>query len=176
MRELKEETGYVGVVREGGEGVVMFNGSFFCFFLSPFFFKKKFSLLSVISIIHAGCCKFLKGRNPRPSFPPYPHNQLNLQPPIPSLHTKPPKPPTDPGFCNTNLRMVTVDVDMTLPENQAPKPHLEENEFIEVFTVPLAELYGACQRLEKEGYAIDARVGTLAEGLEVARKMKLNLG
>jgi ADP-ribose pyrophosphatase len=69
--------------------------------------------------------------------------------------------------------MVTVEVDMSRPENQAPKPHLEENEFIEVFTVPLRELYAACQTLEKEGFAIDARVGTLAEGLEVARRMGL---
>lgn len=42
VRELKEETGYVGVVREG-EGVVMFNGSFFfsfrisVIFVFPFF-------------------------------------------------------------------------------------------------------------------------------------------
>lgn len=37
MRELKEETGYVGVVRED-EGVVMFNGSFrFLFSFLPFF-------------------------------------------------------------------------------------------------------------------------------------------
>lgn len=69
--------------------------------------------------------------------------------------------------------MVTVDVDMSLPENQAPKPQLEENEFIEVFTVPVGELYEACKRLEGEGYAIDARVGTLAEGLEVARRVGL---
>lgn len=69
--------------------------------------------------------------------------------------------------------MVTVDVDMTLPENQAPKPHLEDNEFIDVFTVPLGELYAACQRLEREGFAIDARVGTLAQGMEVARRVGL---
>lgn len=28
VRELREETGYVGTVREGGVGVVMFNGKF----------------------------------------------------------------------------------------------------------------------------------------------------
>lgn len=79
----------------------------------------------------------------------------------------------DPGFCNTNLNMVHVRVDMTLPENKNPKPELEDNEFIECFTVPLSNLFGETKRLESEGYAIDARVGTLAEGIELARSLKL---
>ncbi len=81
--------------------------------------------------------------------------------------------PSDPGFCNTNLNMVHVKIDMSRPENRDVKPELEENEFIEVFTVPVKELYRECRRLEGEGYAIDARVGTLAEGLELARTWKL---
>lgn len=80
---------------------------------------------------------------------------------------------SDPGFCNTNLNMVHVNVDMSLSENQHLKPELEENEFIEVFSTPLKDLYSECKKLEKEGYAIDARVGTLAEGIEVARRWKL---
>lgn len=79
----------------------------------------------------------------------------------------------DPGFCNTNLNMVHVTVDMSKPENQNLKPELEENEFIEVFSTPLKDLYAECKRLEGEGYAIDARVGTLAEGIELARRWKL---
>ena len=77
---------------------------------------------------------------------------------------------TDPGFCNTNLNMVHVTVDMSLSENKNPKPELEENEFIEVFSTPLSRLYDECKKLESEGYAIDARVGTLAEGIEIARR------
>ena len=69
--------------------------------------------------------------------------------------------------------MVHVTVDLSLPENQSPKPQLEDNEFIECFSVPLTELYAECRRLEKEGCAIDARVGTLAEGIEIARRWKL---
>lgn len=69
--------------------------------------------------------------------------------------------------------MVHVDVDMSRAENQNLKPELEENEFIEVFSLPLRDLYAECKRLETEGYAIDARVGTLAEGIEVARRWKL---
>jgi ADP-ribose pyrophosphatase len=76
-------------------------------------------------------------------------------------------------MCNTNLNMVHVRVDMSLPENQNPKPELEESEFIECFSVPLASLFDEMKRLEKEGYAIDARVGTLAEGIELAKKWKL---
>ena len=85
---------------------------------------------------------------------------------------------TDPGFTNTNLCMIHVSVDPSLPENQAGKlkPELEENEFIEVFSVPLRDLWTECQRLEGEGYAIDARVGTLAEGIEVTRRWGLYSG
>ena len=79
----------------------------------------------------------------------------------------------DPGFCNTNLNMIHVTVDMSKPENQDPVPQLEESEFIECFTVPLTNLYDECRRLEKEGLAIDARVGTLAEGIEIAKRWKL---
>ncbi|KAK4039354.1 NUDIX hydrolase domain-like protein [Parachaetomium inaequale] len=60
-----------------------------------------------------------------------------------------------------------------LPENQDLKPDLEENEFIEVFLVKLADLWEACIRLEAEGYAIDARIANLAEGIEIAKKFKL---
>ncbi|KAF7118774.1 hypothetical protein CNMCM5793_008399 [Aspergillus hiratsukae] len=79
----------------------------------------------------------------------------------------------DPGMCNTNLNMVHVRVDLSRPENQDPKPELEDNEFIECFTLPLSTLFSELKRLEAEGYAIDARVGTLAEGIELAKKLKL---
>ena len=69
--------------------------------------------------------------------------------------------------------MVHVSVDMNDPRNQNLKPELEENEFIEVFSVSLRELYTECKILEEQGYAIDARVGTLAEGMEIAMRWKL---
>lgn len=62
---------------------------------------------------------------------------------------------------------------MTLPENQDPKPSLEDDEFIESFTTPLATLYAECKRLEAAGYAIDARVGTFAQGIELCKRMNL---
>ncbi|KAK0749188.1 NUDIX hydrolase domain-like protein [Schizothecium vesticola] len=79
----------------------------------------------------------------------------------------------DPGFCNTNLKMVHVSVDMSLPANQDLKPELEDNEFIEVFHVRLADLWQECIRLEAQGYAIDARIANIAEGIEIAKKYKL---
>lgn len=65
-----------------------------------------------------------------------------------------------------------MSIDMSLAENQNLKPELEENEFIEVFQVPLSNLYDECKRLEADGCAIDARVGTLAEGIELAKRFK----
>ncbi|CZR62891.1 probable MutT/nudix family protein [Phialocephala subalpina] len=79
----------------------------------------------------------------------------------------------DPGFCNTNLRMIHVTIDLSLPENQNPKPQLEENEFIEVFTIPLKDFYPELKKLEAQGYAMDARVATIAEGFELAKRWKL---
>jgi ADP-ribose pyrophosphatase len=69
--------------------------------------------------------------------------------------------------------MVHVTIDMSLPENQKLKPELEESEFIEVFTVPLGNLWQELTKMEGQGYAIDARIGTLAEGLELAKQFKL---
>ncbi len=82
----------------------------------------------------------------------------------------------DPGFCNTNTRMLFVDVDMSDPQNQNPAPELEESEYIETFTIPLSKLWSELVRLDREGYAVDARVGTLAQGWEMARRWRGVLG
>lgn len=66
-----------------------------------------------------------------------------------------------------------MNVDLSLPENQNPSPELEEEEFIEVFTLPMKSLFLDIKRLEKEGFAIETRVVALAEGLELARKWNL---
>lgn len=69
--------------------------------------------------------------------------------------------------------MVHVSVDMTDPQNENPSPQLEDDEFIECFSVPLTRLYEEYVSLAEQGYGIDARVGTLAEGIELARRWKL---
>lgn len=73
---------------------------------------------------------------------------------------------------NTNTKMVFVDVDMSDPRNQKPKPELEEGEFIDCFSLPLATLWEDLTRLDKEGFAIDARVATVAQGMELAKKYR----
>lgn len=80
---------------------------------------------------------------------------------------------TDPGFCNTNLNMIHCTIDLDDLVNKDPKPRLEDDEFIECFVVPLTDLYAECERLAKEGYTIDARVATIAEGIELAKRFKI---
>lgn len=76
----------------------------------------------------------------------------------------------DPGFTNTNLSMVTVEIDMTLPENQNPHTELEDNEFIECFKVPLNKFVAEMTELDKQGYKLDARVQSFAQGISFAQK------
>jgi ADP-ribose pyrophosphatase len=80
----------------------------------------------------------------------------------------------DPGFCNTNTKMIFVEIDMSDPRNQEGnlQAELEENEYIECFSLPLDNLWNELAQLDRQGFAIDARVGTLAQGMEVARKWK----
>ncbi|RMZ88601.1 hypothetical protein DV736_g4167, partial [Chaetothyriales sp. CBS 134916] len=78
----------------------------------------------------------------------------------------------DPGFCNTNTKMMLVDVDMQNERNKNPHPELKENEFIETYTLPLDRLWDELAHLDAEGYGIDARVATLAQGTEMAKRWK----
>ena len=68
--------------------------------------------------------------------------------------------------------MMFVEVDMADPRNQNPVPELEENEYIETFTLPLDNLWNDLAELDKKGFGIDARVATLAQGMEMAKKWK----
>lgn len=45
-----------------------------------------------------------------------------------------------PGICDETVKIVVVDVDLSLPENQNPKQELDEGEFCVVRRVPLASL------------------------------------
>lgn len=95
----------------------------------------------------------------------------------------------DPGFCNTNLKLVTVSVDLNDPRNQNPTPHLEDGEFIESFTgmcvdvssrgnllttqVPLKTFPEEMRRLADQGFKLDARLQNVAVGLELAQQYSL---
>ena len=78
-----------------------------------------------------------------------------------------------PGFCTNNFKLVYLHVDLSLPENQQPQTHLEDDEFIERFTIPVASLFSELKKLQREGYGIEARVVGLAEGIEIARNWSL---
>lgn len=79
----------------------------------------------------------------------------------------------DPGFTNTNLSLVTAEVDMSLPENLDPKTMLEENEFIECFSVPLKDFPQEMINLDSQGYKLDARVENVAHGIRLAQQYHL---
>lgn len=67
---------------------------------------------------------------------------------------------------------VKVKIDPSLPENKAPKPQLEDDEFIQCFWVPLNELHAECKRFEADGLGIDSKVGSFAEGIEMAKLLQ----
>lgn len=68
----------------------------------------------------------------------------------------------DSGCCNTNTKMNFVEVDMADPEDQNPQSELQQNEYIETFTIPLSNLWNKLEKLDQQGFAVDARVGTFA--------------
>ena len=76
---------------------------------------------------------------------------------------------SDPGFTNTNTLLIHIKIDLNDPANHASnlKPELEENEFIDIFSIPVKDLWTECRKLEAEGHVIDARVGGLAEGVRL---------
>lgn len=80
----------------------------------------------------------------------------------------------DPGFTNTNMSLVTVEVDMTLKENLNPVTNLEDNEFIECFTVPLKDFASEMIKLSEQGYKLDARVQNVAHGIWIAQQYGLH--
>ncbi|AET38945.1 ADP-ribose diphosphatase Ecym_3461 [Eremothecium cymbalariae DBVPG len=79
----------------------------------------------------------------------------------------------DPGFTNTNLSMVLVEIDETLPENQNPVNNLEANEFIECFTVTLKDFPDKMLELDRLGYKLDSRVDNIAQGIRLAKQFDL---
>lgn len=79
----------------------------------------------------------------------------------------------DPGFTNTNLSLVTIEVDMTASENRNPQTNLEDGEFIECFKVPLKNFADEMAALDKQGYKLDARVQNVAQGIQLAQIYKI---
>ncbi|KAJ3320972.1 hypothetical protein HDU76_000185 [Blyttiomyces sp. JEL0837] len=80
---------------------------------------------------------------------------------------------SDPGMSNANMRLVVLDIDMTLPDNQNAVPKLEDGEFIERTVVPVKGLMKTLEEYKSKGFEIDARLAHLAEGLELSTSLSL---
>lgn len=80
---------------------------------------------------------------------------------------------TDAGFSNCNMKTVICQVDLKDTRNQNPSPKLEPSEFIETFKVPLTHLASELEKLEREGYALTARLASFAMGIEIAKRYHL---
>lgn len=76
----------------------------------------------------------------------------------------------DPGFSNCTVTLVNVTIDLTLKENQDPQPQLEDNEFIENFSLPIKGLKNRLDEYREQGYAICTRLYSVALGLELGVK------
>ncbi|KAI1080579.1 ADP-ribose pyrophosphatase [Whalleya microplaca] len=76
---------------------------------------------------------------------------------------------SSPASSSSSTFLIHLKIDPSKEENKDPKPQLEDGEFIECFWVPLSELYNECRKLEALGFAIDGKVGTFAEGLEMSK-------
>ncbi|CDR44178.1 CYFA0S14e00496g1_1 [Cyberlindnera fabianii] len=79
----------------------------------------------------------------------------------------------DPGFCSTNLALVTCSIDLADKRNENPTPQLEESEYIETFSVPLHNFDEQLLKLHSQGYKIDCRVQNVAEGIKLAKQFSL---
>jgi ADP-ribose pyrophosphatase len=78
---------------------------------------------------------------------------------------------SDPGLTNANMKLVVMDVDRSLEVNQNVVAVPDEGEFIDVFHIPIDNLYSFLIEKEKTTHAVDARLLHFAYGLCVASKL-----
>lgn len=77
----------------------------------------------------------------------------------------------DAGLGNTTAKLITVEIDGDLPENQNPKARPDDGEFIEVLNVPMDDLLQKLNDYAATGVVIDSRVYTYAISLEQTKEM-----
>jgi ADP-ribose pyrophosphatase len=78
---------------------------------------------------------------------------------------------SDPGLTNANMKLVVMDVDRSLKINQNVVAVPDEGEFIDVFHIPIDDLYSFLIEKEKTTHAVDSRLLHFAYGLCVASKI-----
>ena len=72
-----------------------------------------------------------------------------------------------PGLTNESIKLVTVDVDLSLPANQTPQQELDEGEFCEVLKVPTAGLLNKLRELDQQGIKVFCGLWCLAHGMSM---------
>ena len=69
-----------------------------------------------------------------------------------------------PGLTSECVSLVTVDVDMSLEENQHPIPNPDEGEYIDRIVVPISGLMEELDRREQDGDVVFAALRSMALG------------
>ena len=78
---------------------------------------------------------------------------------------------SDPGLTNTNMQMVTIEVELKEGE-EMPEQQLDDGEHIERRIVPLSDLHDTLLALSKEeGVVVDARLFHWSLGLKWSQKI-----
>lgn len=72
-----------------------------------------------------------------------------------------------PGLTNETVQVVTVEVDMSAPENANPKQQLDEGEFVERIVVDKRELLQKLEEFSAEGSRVFVGLWLLAQGMAV---------
>jgi 8-oxo-dGTP pyrophosphatase MutT (NUDIX family) len=72
---------------------------------------------------------------------------------------------SSPGMSGETVTLVTMEIDGNFYKDHAPEAHPEENESIEVFTVPRSELVQFLESQRAQGVGIDAKLQTFALAL-----------
>ena len=73
---------------------------------------------------------------------------------------------SSPGMSGETVTLVTMEIDGIYYKDHTPDAHPEENESIEVFTVPHKELHAFMESQRAEGVGIDAKLQTFALALQ----------
>ena len=74
---------------------------------------------------------------------------------------------SSPGMSGETVTLVLMEVDGNYYKTHAPEAHPEENEAIEVFTVPRKELASFIAAQREQGVGIDAKLQTFVLGMSV---------
>lgn len=73
---------------------------------------------------------------------------------------------SSPGMSGETVTLVTMEIDGNYYKDHAPAAHPEENESIEVFTVPRKQLRSFIDSQREQGVGIDAKLQTFVLALE----------